>query len=83
MGELYAVGAMYNDQGMISVKRLAPEDAVNGTIGIRVVRTSPAQGTAFDIAGRNVADPSSMKAAIMCAIQMVNAKRGLVQPVAE
>jgi 4-hydroxythreonine-4-phosphate dehydrogenase len=82
-GEFDAVVAMYHDQGMIPVKLLDPENAVNVTIGIPVIRTSPAHGTAFDIAGRNVADPSSLKAAIMTAIQMVNAKRGLMQPVAK
>lgn len=82
-GEFDAAVAMYHDQGMIPVKLLDPENAVNVTIGIPVIRTSPAHGTAFDIAGRNVADPSSIKSAILCAIQMVKAKQGLVQPVAD
>jgi 4-hydroxythreonine-4-phosphate dehydrogenase len=82
-GEFDAAVAMYHDQGMIPVKLLDPENAVNVTIGIPIIRTSPAHGTAFDIAGRNLADPSSMKSAIMTAIQMVNAKKAQVQPVAD
>ncbi len=82
-GEFDAAVAMYHDQGMIPVKLLDPENAVNVTIGIPLIRTSPAHGTAFDIAGRNMADPSSLKAAIMTAIQMVNAKKGSIQPVVD
>jgi len=69
------VVAMYHDQGMIPVKLLAFERAVNITIGIPIIRTSPAHGTAFDIAGRNLADPAGMKSAITTAIQMVAAKK--------
>jgi len=70
-----AVVAMYHDQGLIPVKLLDREKTVNVTIGLRsrhgpVVRTSPAHGTAFDIAGRNVADASSMRAAIELALRM-------------
>ncbi len=74
-GEFDGVVAMYHDQGMIPVKLLAFEDAVNVTIGIPIIRTSPAHGTAFDIVGRNLANPASMKAAIRTAIQMANTKR--------
>jgi len=73
-----AVIAMYHDQGMIPVKLLAFKDAVNVTIGIPIVRTSPAHGTAFDIAGKNLADPSSFKAAIVTAIQMANTKKDYI-----
>ena len=69
-GEFDAVVAMYHDQGMIPVKLLAFDSAVNITIGIPIIRTSPAHGTAFDIAGRNAANPESMKSAIMTAIEM-------------
>ena len=69
-GQFDAVVAMYHDQGMIPVKLLAFEDAVNVTIGIPIIRTSPAHGTAFDITGKNIANPAGMKAAIMTAIQM-------------
>ncbi len=74
-GEFDAVVAMYHDQGMIPVKLLDFEHAVNITIGIPIVRTSPAHGTAFDIAGRNQANPSSMKSAIQMAIQMAKLRR--------
>jgi 4-hydroxythreonine-4-phosphate dehydrogenase len=76
-GEFDAAVAMYHDQGMIPIKLLDPQNAVNITIGIPIIRTSPAHGTAFDIAGRNMADASSMKSAILTAIQMVRAKKGL------
>ena len=53
---------MYHDQGLIPAKLVAPEGAVNLTLGLPVVRTSPDHGTAFDIAGQGKADASSMKA---------------------
>jgi len=76
-GEFDAVVAMYHDQGMIPVKLLAFEEAVNITIGIPVIRTSPAHGTAFDIAGQNLASPAGMKSAITTAIQMATTKENL------
>jgi len=84
-GEFDAVVAMYHDQGMIPVKLLAFEEAVNITIGIPIIRTSPAHGTAFDIAGKNLARPRSMKFAITTAIQMATTKKAchLVQRTAE
>jgi 4-hydroxythreonine-4-phosphate dehydrogenase len=74
-GEFDGVVAMYHDQGMIPVKLLAFKDAVNVTIGLPIIRTSPAHGTAFDIAGRGVADESSFKAAVKLAIEMVKTRR--------
>jgi 4-hydroxythreonine-4-phosphate dehydrogenase len=74
-GEFDAVVAMYHDQGMIPVKLLAFETAVNVTIGIPIIRTSPAHGTAFDIAGKNLANPASMKKAITTAIRMSEIKK--------
>jgi 4-hydroxythreonine-4-phosphate dehydrogenase len=71
---------MYHDQGMIPVKLLAFEEAVNITIGIPIIRTSPAHGTAFDIVGKNIADPSSMTTAITTAIHMAATKKAR-QPV--
>ena len=59
--------AMYHDQGLIPVKYLGVEDGVNLTVGLPFVRTSPDHGTAFDIAGKGVADPSSMLAAMRMA----------------
>lgn len=62
--------ALYHDQGLIPVKLMAFDCAVNTTIGLPFVRTSPDHGTAFDIAGRGIADASSMKAAIRLAISL-------------
>ncbi len=73
-GEFDAVVAMYHDQGLIPVKLLAWRDAVNLTLGLPIIRTSPDHGTAFDIAAKNLADPSSMKAAIQLAIQLAGKK---------
>jgi 4-hydroxythreonine-4-phosphate dehydrogenase len=56
--------ALYHDQGLAPVKALAFDRAVNVTLGLPIVRTSPAHGTAFDLAGTGRADPSSMRAAI-------------------
>ena len=54
--------AMYHDQALIPIKTLAFDHAVNVTLGLPFVRTSPDHGTAFDIAARGVADPSSLLA---------------------
>lgn len=62
-GEFDAVIAMTHDQGLIPVKYLGVEEGVNITLGLPFVRTSPDHGTAFDIAGRGLADPSSLLAA--------------------
>ena len=62
--------AMYHDQGLIPVKLHAFNEAVNLTLGLPIIRTSPCHGTAFDIVGRNMADAGSMKAAITLAIQL-------------
>ncbi len=64
------VVAMYHDQGLIPVKLLAFDRAVNVTLGLPTVRTSPDHGTAFDIAGRNLANPGSMGAAIDLAVRL-------------
>jgi 4-hydroxythreonine-4-phosphate dehydrogenase len=74
-GEFDGVVAMYHDQAMIPVKLLDFEKAVNVTIGIPIIRTSPAHGTAFNIAGRNLANPASMKSAIVTAIQIAKTKK--------
>ncbi len=58
---------MYHDQGLIPAKTLAFDGGVNVTLGLPFVRTSPDHGTAFDIAGRGVADPTSLRAALMLA----------------
>ena len=67
VGEFDAVVAMTHDHGLIPVKYLGVEQGVNVTLGLPFVRTSPDHGTAFDIAGRGVADPSSLIAAIAMA----------------
>jgi len=76
-GKFDGVVAMYHDQGMIPVKLMAFEEAVNITIGIPIIRTSPAHGTAFDIAGQDLANPSSMKMAIKTAIQMTRTRKNV------
>ena len=62
---------MYHDQGLIALKTLEFDRAVNVTLGLPFVRTSPDHGTAFDIAGKGVANPSSMIAAIDYAARAV------------
>ncbi len=66
-----AVMAMYHDQGLIPFKTIAGETGVNYTAGLPVVRTSPDHGTAFDIAGKNLADPTSFQEAIFEAIRLL------------
>ena len=56
--------ACYHDQGLIPIKSVASEKTVNMTIGLDIIRTSPSHGTAFDIAGKNIANPESMMEAI-------------------
>ncbi len=73
-GRYDIVIAMYHDQGLIPVKLLAFDRAVNFSAGLPVVRTSPDHGTAFDIAGKNLADAGSMQAAIELAINLVNGR---------
>ncbi|HRC56941.1 MAG TPA: 4-hydroxythreonine-4-phosphate dehydrogenase PdxA, partial [Kofleriaceae bacterium] len=62
--------AMYHDQGLIPIKLLEFEDAVNVTLGLPAVRTSPDHGTAFDIAGQGKARPRSMQRALQLAFEM-------------
>jgi 4-hydroxythreonine-4-phosphate dehydrogenase len=66
---------MYHDQGLIPVKLLDFHGSVNMTIGLSIVRTSPDHGTAFDIAGKNKADPGSMKSAILMAVAAASKRR--------
>jgi 4-hydroxythreonine-4-phosphate dehydrogenase len=69
-GEFDAVIACYHDQGLIPVKLLAFGKAVNVTLGLPIIRTSVDHGTAFDIAGRNAADPGSMIEAVHLAARL-------------
>jgi 4-hydroxythreonine-4-phosphate dehydrogenase len=66
---------MYHDQGLIPLKTLDVTHGVNVTLGLPIVRTSPDHGTAYDIAGRGVADPSSLIAAIELAAQLAARRR--------
>ena len=65
---------MYHDQALIPLKTLHFDDGINITLGLPIVRTSPDHGTAFDIAGQNIAEPGAMIAAIRiageCAVRM-------------
>jgi 4-hydroxythreonine-4-phosphate dehydrogenase len=75
-GRYDLVVAMYHDQGLIPLKLLARDRAVNMTVGLPIIRTSPDHGTAFDIAGSNTADPGSMRSAIDLALKLVAAPHG-------
>ena len=74
-GEFDAVAACYHDQGLIAVKCMAFGEAVNVTLGLPIVRTSVDHGTAFDIAGRGVANHQSLVEAITLAARLVKAER--------
>jgi len=69
-GDFDIVVCMYHDQGLIPYKMLAFDSGVNLTVGLPIIRTSPDHGTAFDIAWKNKADPSSMIEAIKLAIRL-------------
>ena len=73
-GEFDAVIACYHDQGLIPVKLLAFGQAVNVTLGLPIIRTSVDHGTAFDIAGQGIADPSSMITATVLAAQLARGR---------
>jgi 4-hydroxythreonine-4-phosphate dehydrogenase len=75
-GEFDVVIACYHDQGLIPVKLLAFGRAVNVTLGLPIVRTSVDHGTAFDIAGQGIADPSSMVEAVLLAARLKTATHG-------
>lgn len=69
-GDFDGVIALYHDQGLIPLKMVAFDSAVNATLGLPLVRTSPDHGTAFDIAGRNLARPDSMLSAIRWGLRL-------------
>jgi 4-hydroxythreonine-4-phosphate dehydrogenase len=71
-GEFDVVVACYHDQGLIPVKLLAFGEAVNVTLGLPIVRTSVDHGTAFDIAGKGMANPESMIAAVLLAAKLAH-----------
>jgi 4-hydroxythreonine-4-phosphate dehydrogenase len=70
-----AIVAMYHDQGLIPLKMAGAGRAVNVTLGLPIIRTSPDHGTGFDIAGKSVADPGSMIQAITLAARIVQHRR--------
>ena len=69
-GDFDAIVAMYHDQGLAPLKAIAFDTGVNWTLGLPFIRTSPDHGTAYDIAGKGIANPSSMIAAIRLAKQL-------------
>lgn len=71
-GEFDAVICMYHDQGLIPLKLLHFTDGVQMTLGLPIIRTSVGHGTAYDIAGRGLADPTSMREAILLATRLAN-----------
>jgi 4-hydroxythreonine-4-phosphate dehydrogenase len=74
-----AVLAMYHDQGLIPLKMMGFNIGVNYTVGLPIVRTSPDHGTAFDIAGKGIANPSSMIEAIKSAVKIINNRKRISQ----
>jgi 4-hydroxythreonine-4-phosphate dehydrogenase len=80
-GEFEAVVACYHDQGLIPVKMTAFGRAVNVTLGLPIVRTSVDHGTAFDIARRGTADPSSLIEAVKLAARLVRSRPAAVKGV--
>jgi len=73
-GEFDAVVAMYHDQGLAPLKAVAFDSGINWTLGLPFIRTSPDHGTAYDIAGKGIANPGSMIAAIRLAKQLAKNK---------
>lgn len=77
-GDFDAVVAMYHDQGLIPIKMVAPDESVNITLGLPIIRTSVDHGTAFDIAGKNIARVEPMKNAIRMAVRLARIKSQLI-----
>jgi 4-hydroxythreonine-4-phosphate dehydrogenase len=76
-GEFDAVVAMYHDQGLAPLKMLAFDTGVNVTLGLPFIRTSPDHGTAYDIAGKGIANPTSMIEAINLAVKLIRSESKL------
>ena len=74
-GEFDVVIAPYHDQGLVPVKLIAHGDSTNVTLGLPYIRTSPDHGTAFQIAGKHLADPTGMISAIRCAIDLLSRRK--------
>lgn len=75
LGEFDAVVAMYHDQGLAPLKTVAFDTGINWTLGLPFIRTSPDHGTAYNIAGKGIANPSSMISAIRLAKQLARTKQ--------
>ncbi|MHB1022930.1 MAG: 4-hydroxythreonine-4-phosphate dehydrogenase PdxA [Acidobacteriaceae bacterium] len=82
-GEFDLIVAMYHDQGHIPMKLIDFEKTVNVSLGIPIIRTSVDHGTAFDIAGKNIADATNMKAAMQLAVRMAAGRLSLAGQTAE
>jgi len=74
-GDIDAVVSMYHDQGLTPLKMISQREGVNLTLGLSFVRTSASHGTAYDIAGKGIADEGSMRNAVMLAADMVKRRR--------
>ena len=79
-GEFDLIVAMYHDQGHIPMKIIDFTGGVNVSLGLPIIRTSVDHGTAFDIAGRGVADATNMKSAMRLAVAMAEGKLALANP---
>jgi len=79
-GEFDAVIACYHDQGLVPIKLVAFGRAVNVTLGLPIIRTSVDHGTAFDIAGKGVADPGSMVEAVLLAARLAQGRHAPAGP---
>jgi 4-hydroxythreonine-4-phosphate dehydrogenase len=77
-----AVLAMYHDQGLVPFKYMAFDSGVNFTAGLPIIRTSPDHGTAFDIAGKNLANEESFRNAVYLAVDLVRTRRNYKQATA-
>lgn len=73
-GDYEIVVAMYHDQGLVPLKMIGFETGINWTLGLPFIRTSPDHGTAYDIAGQGIANPSSMRAALRLAKQLAQSR---------
>ncbi|HXN05850.1 MAG TPA: 4-hydroxythreonine-4-phosphate dehydrogenase PdxA, partial [Nitrospiria bacterium] len=76
-GEYDAVVVMYHDQGLIPLKMIAFKKSVNLTLGLPFIRTSVDHGTAYDIAGQGVADPGSLREALLLAASLVGKRKNI------
>jgi 4-hydroxythreonine-4-phosphate dehydrogenase len=76
-GDYEVVVAMYHDQGLAPLKMIAFENGVNWTLGLPFIRTSPDHGTAYDLANRGVANPSSMRAALELAVRLARRRKAI------